>query len=211
MGNGEIPTVIICERNRFLADSLCNAFSGHGAFKSQAHARNDASLLNLVAQVRACAVLINPEFLPDMPADFVQALSRAHIGCSGIAYFLPEARLSASACIRAGFGGAVSQFLPIHDLVEALRTVCLGGIYVDSVLVNSESTDGQAGCLDSLSGREQFVLEHVARGHSHKEIARLLALSTKTVETYKLRGTRKLGLSRKSSIVDYALRNDWLL
>lgn len=210
MRNEETPTIIICERNRFLADSLCNSFGTHGAFKSQAHGRNDASLMQLVTQVRACAVLINPDFLPAMPEDFVKSLARAHAGCRGIAYFSPEVRSSASACIRAGFGGAVSQSLSIHDLVEALRTVCLGSIYVDSGLVISEGADEHGRCLDSLSMREQFVLEHVARGHSHKEIARLLALSTKTVETYKLRGTRKLGLSRKSSIVDYALRNDWL-
>lgn len=210
MDDCQISTLIICERNRFLADSLRSAFNRCGVFKSLVHSENGASLMDLVAQVQTCAVLIDPDFLPASPGDFVQFLAQANHGCRGIAYFSPEARSSASACVQSGFGGAVSQLLPIEDLVEALRTVFLGGIYVDSGLVSALGNDDHVGCLDSLSGREQFVLEHVARGHSHKEIARLLALSIKTVETYKLRGTRKLGLSRKSSIVEYALRNDWL-
>ena len=61
-----------------------------------------------------------------------------------------------------------------------------------------------------MSERERYVLEHVARGFSNKEIAGRLGLSVKTVETYRARAAVKLGLRRKSDIVQYALRNDWL-
>lgn len=214
MATAEIQSVIICERNRFLADSLCQAFGTYGAFKSQAHAGHDLSLLDLVARTDACAVLVNPEGLAGLPEHLVRSLARARKGCRAVAYFASEAKLLASGCLRAGFGGAVSQAQPVDDLAEALRAVCLGGIYVDASLVISGGGEARETCPpaapDILSAREQIVLEHVARGHSHKEIARLLQLSTKTVETYKLRGTRKLGLSRKSLIVDYALQNDWL-
>ena len=210
MATVNLPKIIICERNNLLASSICSALKEHKEFACQAHTKNDSSLMELIAQGGARAVLINPDFLPAIPVDFVKSLSDAYTGCRGIAYYFPESHASALNCIRAGFGGAVSQLLRIHDLEEAIKTVCLGGVYVDSCAETSNSGCEQGRCRVSLSTREQFVLEHVARGHSQKEIARLLSLSIKTIETYKLRGTRKLGLSRKSSIVDYALQNNWL-
>ncbi|TNC50870.1 response regulator transcription factor [Rubellimicrobium rubrum] len=53
-------------------------------------------------------------------------------------------------------------------------------------------------------------MEHVARGFSNKEIAGKLGLSPKTIETYRSRAAGKLGLRRKTDIVQYALRNNWL-
>lgn len=208
------PTIVICERNRFLADSLCHAFAETGAFAGVAHGGCDDGLLDLVSEVEAAAVVLDPATLPGQPATLAQALATAHPDCRAVAYFAPEATPQAAGCLRDGFGGAVSQNKPIDHLVEALHTVCVGGIYVDRALIPSDLVRRRrrpSGVVPgTLSRRERFVLENVARGLSHKEIARKLDLSTKTVETYKYRAARKLGLSRKSSIVDYALRNDWL-
>ena len=50
----------------------------------------------------------------------------------------------------------------------------------------------------------------VARGKSLKEIGYELALSSKTVETYKARGTSKLNISGRREIVEYAIRAGWV-
>jgi DNA-binding NarL/FixJ family response regulator len=50
----------------------------------------------------------------------------------------------------------------------------------------------------------------IARGFSNKEIAAELALSVKTVETYKARVAEKLGLRSRVDIVRYAARQGWL-
>jgi DNA-binding CsgD family transcriptional regulator len=50
----------------------------------------------------------------------------------------------------------------------------------------------------------------VARGKSLKEIGYELALSSKTVETYKSRGTSKLNISGRREIVEYAIRCGWV-
>jgi DNA-binding NarL/FixJ family response regulator len=61
-----------------------------------------------------------------------------------------------------------------------------------------------------LSTREAEVLKLVALGHSNKEIASELDVSAKSVETYKARGSEKLGLKTRADIVRYAASQGWL-
>lgn len=63
---------------------------------------------------------------------------------------------------------------------------------------------------DELSEREARVVRLIAAGHSNKEVAARLGLSVKTVETYKARSLRKLGLRSRAELVRYALRCGWL-
>jgi len=58
-----------------------------------------------------------------------------------------------------------------------------------------------------LSPREEQIVRRVADGKCNKEIARELGLSTRTVETYRLRLMRKLELNCTSEVVKFAIRN----
>ena len=62
----------------------------------------------------------------------------------------------------------------------------------------------------TLTDREAYVLKSVAFGKSLKEIGLELALSSKTIETYKARGSSKLNLQGRRAIVEYAIRSGWV-
>jgi DNA-binding CsgD family transcriptional regulator len=59
-----------------------------------------------------------------------------------------------------------------------------------------------------LSPREEQIVKRVANGKCNKEIAEELGLSTRTVETYRLRMMRKLELNCVSEVVKFAIRNN---
>ena len=61
-----------------------------------------------------------------------------------------------------------------------------------------------------LTERETEVLRLVALGFTNKEIAAELGVTSKSVETYKARGSDKLGLSSRAKIVQYAILRGWL-
>ena len=63
---------------------------------------------------------------------------------------------------------------------------------------------------DFLTLREEEVLRWIAWGRSNKEIAAALAISIKTVESYKASATQKLQLRNRSDIMRYALARGWL-
>jgi len=118
---------------------------------------------------------------------------------------------------KAGAVGYVLKRSAGEDLIHAIRTVAGGGLHFDPTLA-SQALTGRPGDTPSkeglhpgnLSEREQEVLILLAWGYSNKEIASKLGLSTKTVETYRVRISEKLGLRSRTNIVQYALRQGWL-
>ena len=103
------------------------------------------------------------------------------------------------------------------DLFTAIRTVAAGDIFLypsaTALLLSryreqkrtlAETEDGSH--PDGLSDREREVLSLTAQGYSSQEIGDQLALSAKTVETYRTRVMRKLNLRHRSDLVRYALR-----
>jgi DNA-binding NarL/FixJ family response regulator len=118
---------------------------------------------------------------------------------------------------KAGAVGYVLKRSAGDDLIRAIRTVAGGGLHFDSTLA-SKALKSRPGNLPgkeglhpgNLSEREKEVLILLAWGYSNKEIAGDLDLSTKTVETYRVRINEKLGLRSRTEIVRYALRRGWL-
>lgn len=99
------------------------------------------------------------------------------------------------------------------DLVTAIRTVADGGTYLSPPLsersVQEYLDKARASELDpyeTLSPREREVLRLVAEGQSSREIAQLLGISSRTVETHRANFMRKLDLNGQTELIRYALR-----
>jgi len=117
------------------------------------------------------------------------------------------------AFLAAGGMGYVRKSAADRDVVTAIRTVAQGDVFLQPEgmqfiarshrEVNREPTPPSP---DILSEREKQVLELTVRGFTSGEIGDQLAISPRTVETYRARVMEKLGLEHKSQLVDYALR-----
>jgi DNA-binding NarL/FixJ family response regulator len=124
--------------------------------------------------------------------------------------------------LRAGAHGYVLKRSAADELINAIRTVASGGSYIDRNMVEGSvssgtlrtATDTLANSpvypLPALTEREGEVLRLIAWGLSHKEIAKQLDISVKTVEYHKANATNKLGLHTRTDILRYALALDWL-
>jgi two-component system, NarL family, response regulator NreC len=111
--------------------------------------------------------------------------------------------------LRAGARGYVVKTQVAADLVQAIREVSRGRIYlctevsgavVDAYLAH---TDAPA---DPLTSRERQVLQLVAEGKTTKEIAQLLGVSVKTADTHRTRIMDKLSIHNTAGLVRYAIR-----
>jgi two-component system, NarL family, response regulator NreC len=115
----------------------------------------------------------------------------------------------ARAMLDAGALGFVLKDAADDDLADAVRAAAKGERFVSpSVLAQMQSLDPRAD--DVLSERELEVLRLIALGHTTEEIARHFHLSPRTIETYRTRIHRKLGLTKRSHLVAYALRRGLL-
>jgi two-component system, NarL family, invasion response regulator UvrY len=116
--------------------------------------------------------------------------------------------------LKAGAAGYLSKDAAPEELVAAIRKAVSGGRYVSPALAEKLAL-GLTGGLDKLpheqlSDREYTVLMKIGEGKSVGEIAEELALSVKTVSTYRARVLEKMNLKTNADLIRYTLENDLL-
>jgi DNA-binding NarL/FixJ family response regulator len=116
--------------------------------------------------------------------------------------------------LEAGAGGYLVKSAADRDLVDAVRTVARGDVYVRPQAARVLARDvrrkdehaSERARFERLTERERDVLRLTAQGYTAPEIGEKLFISPKTVDTYKQRINEKLGLAHRSDYVKLALR-----
>jgi two-component system, NarL family, response regulator NreC len=112
--------------------------------------------------------------------------------------------------LRAGIKGCVWKSQAADQLLQAIRDVCAGGMYLSSIvsgavvqayLSKTEFSDAP------LTAREQQVLQLVAEGKTTKEIGMILGVATKTAESHRTKLMEKLDIHSAAGLVRYAVRH----
>jgi DNA-binding NarL/FixJ family response regulator len=113
--------------------------------------------------------------------------------------------------LKLGASAYVTKSSAADELLAALRKAASGGRYVTASLAErlaaSIAGDAPATPHETLSDRELQVLRRIAQGRAIKEIAAELALSEKTIGTYRSRISQKMGLSTNVELTRYALQH----
>ena len=112
---------------------------------------------------------------------------------------------------KAGASGYITKDSSRADLAEAVNKVATGGRYITSALAEKLLFDlGRASDRprhETLSDREFEVMRLIASGNTVGEIASLLALSDKTISTYRARLLEKMGMKTNAELTRYAIQN----
>jgi DNA-binding NarL/FixJ family response regulator len=117
--------------------------------------------------------------------------------------------------LRAGANGYLLKESAGQEVVDAIRAVRAGRRYLSQSIaetviddyVHERQAPPAQSPLERLSSREREILQLVVEGKSSTEIAEILYLSPKTVETYRSRLMQKLGLSDLPSLVKFAIQH----
>jgi two-component system response regulator NreC len=118
--------------------------------------------------------------------------------------------------VEAGASGYLTKTSADQDLVDAIRVVARGEVYLPPKATrlllqqyrNASPDTSQK--LQELSAREREVMALTAEGFSSREIGEKLFISPKTVDTYRARIMEKLGLNHRSELVRFALKTGLL-
>jgi DNA-binding NarL/FixJ family response regulator len=119
--------------------------------------------------------------------------------------------------LEQGVSGYLLKTAAAEELVDAVRAVVAGGVYVDSAIADKvigpfprAIACARPEPTAPLSGREEDVLRLIAAGHTNGAISSQLNISEYTIQEYKLRAMEKLGLRSRVDIVRYAAEQGWL-
>lgn len=133
----------------------------------------------------------------------------------GVAVVLLAAHSAPSAvrrALEAGALGCLGRESSGEEVVKAIRSAAAGKRYLgESVAEKFVDETRPAGArgelqIETLTATERNILRLVSEGKSNAEVAEIIGLSARTVETYRLRLMRKLGIGNLASLVKYAIR-----
>ena len=143
--------------------------------------------------------------------DALQDLKRLHPQMPVVVLSVFPEKDYAIRAFKLGASGYVSKQSASGELLAAVRKALAGGRYVTPLLAEAlaATVAGEAPAVphELLSNRELQVLRLVALGKPLKEIAAELSLSEKTIGTYRMRISQKIGLSTNVELARYALQH----
>jgi DNA-binding NarL/FixJ family response regulator len=167
--------------------------------------RGEASA-EVARETRPALAIVNVTVPAESVAAAVMPLLRAHPALRVLVVSLPDEREMAAAALAAGATRCVVRRPGRPDVAAIVRAA------VEVAASGPARGDGSALAPEqgaprgpALSGREQQVLELLARGHTRREIAERLTIGVKSIETYRSRLAQKLGVRTRAELVRYAL------
>jgi DNA-binding NarL/FixJ family response regulator len=107
--------------------------------------------------------------------------------------------------LNSGAAGYVAKHASETDLLDAIRRVAAGSRYVDPELGGDLVVSDAASLTEPISERERDVLVLLTLGYTNQEIAAMLFISVRTVETHRAHIMQKLELKTRAELVLYAL------
>lgn len=123
-------------------------------------------------------------------------------------FSMHEDTVFSSRALQAGARGYVAKSAAPEVLVEAVRLVAAGKLYISHEMAQElavQMLPGRDNPIDALSAREFEVFRLLVAGHSLQEISKILCLSYKTVANYQSNIKHKLDVSNSAQVVRIAL------
>lgn len=203
--------VIIVDDHALIREGVKKTLSGEPEMRLVGEANNIAELFKLLDHIPADIILLDITMPGESGLDALKELRQKHPHLPVlILSFHPEHRFAVRA-LKAGASGYITKESATEELVNAVRKVASGGMYVSASLAEQLATElkDRGGKLphEFLSDREFQVLRLFAQGKKSSEIAAQLSVSVNTVNTYRTRVLQKMKMQSDVELSRYALEH----
>ena len=207
--------VVIIDDHPAVREALAIRIAGEAGLEVCGEAADYAGAVKLVAATRPDIAVIDLGLKSGSGINLIERLSTEHKNLLMIVWSMYSEELYAERALRAGAKGYIHKEQATTEIVEAIRRVLAGGVYLSPAMTQKllqRQVGGEAAQrlpIDSLSNRELDVFRLIGQGVKTADIAAQLHLSVKTVETYRARLQRKLELSHSAELAQRATQ--WVL
>jgi DNA-binding NarL/FixJ family response regulator len=204
--------VVIADDHRLMRDGLKALFATEPDISVVAEASDGRDALRLIAEAQPDVVLMDISMPGLNGIEALRMVRERHPATRVVVLSMHSDAEHVARALNAGANGYVLKDAAGSDLVTAIRAIRGGHSYVSAGLQHLTSqprpkSGTPEGPLGTLSRRERQVLQLVAEGRSTADIAALVHLSPKTVETYRSRLMKKLDLHDRTALVKFALKH----
>src|SRR5262245_9754549 len=201
-------TVLLADDHAIVAEGLASLLKGE--FSLVGTVASGAQLLEAAQRLRP-DVIVTDLAMPGMTGlDALRRLKAAGVPAKVVVLTMhADAELAAEA-LRAGASGFVVKHAAGKELIAAIHTALRGRTYVTSNLaqdVLETLAEPRTNTTRRLTPRQRDVVRLVAEGRTMKEIAAVLGVSPRTVETHKYQAQEALGLKTTADLIRYGLQH----
>jgi two-component system response regulator NreC len=203
-GDREPIGVMVVDDHRVLRSGLRLLIDREPDMRFLAEAETAEQAIALAARVEPDVVVLDIE-MPGMGGLAAMAeLRRRAPGMRIVMLSMHEGAADVQRAFAAGADGYVTKSAAGNELVGAIRAAVEGRGYLDPALGAAMATPVRDP-LAGLTDREREVMRLLALGHGNSEIAAMLHLSPRTVETHRANVMGKLGIDSRAELVQAAL------
>lgn len=203
--------IVIVDDHELLREGIKKILRPHKDMRVAGEASDLAGSIQLVKQ-HAPDILILDIGLPGH--DGLDGLAEVRQHCPNIPILIlsmyPEERFAIRA-LKAGASGYITKAMAAEELIKAIRKIISGGTYVSPRLAELLAQDVReprgASPHQHLTDRELQVVSMLGSGKQTKQIAAELSISISSVNTYRTRIFRKMGLASNAAVIRYAVEH----
>lgn len=203
--------ILLADDHKVLRDGLRALLEGEGDMEVVAEAGTVEDAVQRTAKFLPDVVVMDLGMPGGSGLDAIRQIRQKELPVRIVVLSMHSGREMVMQVLQAGSDGYVPKSSAHTDLIQAIRTVYKGQRFlhpdattalVDELLDKQEESK----LVNILSDRERDVLKLTAMGFTSREIGEQLALSPKTVDTYRERAMMKLNIEHRTDIIRFALR-----
>ena len=217
MSTNTIPNgVLIVDDHPMVRDGLTTRISGESDLVVCGEAEDCEEALRKVAALHPAIVIVDISLKQGHGIDLIKEIRRRFPQMKMLVHSMYDESVYAERSLRAGALGYINKQAAREHVVEAIRQVLAGKIYVssdigDRMMKRSLGVPNETGesPVGTLSNRELQVLTLIGEGCSTRAIATQLNLSVHTIDTYREKLKLKLALKNSTELNRFAVQ--WVL
>jgi DNA-binding NarL/FixJ family response regulator len=215
---GKKRSVLLVDDHPLLRRGLVDLIQAEPDLMVCGEASTLAETYSIVAKERPDLVVSDISLEGNNGLELMKELNYRWPDLNLLAYSMHEEEIYAERALRSGAKGYVAKQSPPRELLDAIRVVLDGKVYLSEkmsgkLLGKLVGVGGSAKAFQSpvetLSDRELEVFQYLGKGQTTGQIAETLCLSVKTIETYREHIKHKLNLKSGPELIRYAV--EWSL
>ena len=190
---------------------LTNLINQQPDLKVCGEAENAPAALTAIPAARAELAMVDLNLANSSGIELIKDLKDLHPGVPVLVLSMHDESLYAERVFRAGARGYVNKRETANKVIEAIRRVLDGKLYIGektAEILAGRAMRGQAAdrsAIEMLSDRELQVFQLIGRGHGTRQIAGELCISAKTVESYRAHIKIKMDLKNAHELTQHAV------
>jgi DNA-binding NarL/FixJ family response regulator len=216
---GTTPTttrIVIVDDHPLVREGLIGLLAAQSDFVVCGEAAGVAEARQVVAETKPDVAIIDLTLSDGTGIELIKELKAGYSALKLLVLSMHDESLFAERALRAGAVGYVSKHEASRTIVQAVRTILAGKLYLSPNMTELvvqrafiSGDDHNRPAVDRLTEREREVFELIGQGLSSRQIAVKLEVSPKTVETHREHIKEKLDLTTATELTRYAVQ--WVL